>query len=131
LKAKVNVYVRVRQQPLSYHGDAIVIFESKGKIKEMRFTSLETTPNRSIILASAIALETLRKPCVVNLYVQSNVGFKYMLSKTKTNWCNRDVGNLLMDITKKNQHELHFIDCSATIKGKTIQNKLAYKIKDS
>lgn len=51
------------------------ILRYKGKIKELHGGERETTNNRMELMAAISALEALKKPCVVHLYIDS----KYVL----------------------------------------------------
>ncbi|MDQ0300411.1 hypothetical protein J2S78_002858 [Salibacterium salarium] len=131
---EVNVYVRVNHSNYKVHnprniGNVLVVWEYKGRTKETYFTSLETTHNRSILLASVIALEQLKKPCTVNLYVQTAIGEKFLYNAKK--WTNRDLGDKLTLAKINGGHVLNIVDCSWTEKGKDLMNKLAQKLKRS
>jgi ribonuclease HI len=61
------------------------ILRYKGKIKELHGGERETTNNRMELMAAISALEALKKPCVVHLYIDS----KYVLdgiTKWLPNW---------------------------------------------
>lgn len=61
------------------------ILRYKGKIKELHGGEKETTNNRMELMAAISALEALKKPCVVQLHIDS----KYVLdgiTKWMPNW---------------------------------------------
>lgn len=62
-----------------------VILRYKGTIKELHGGEHDTTNNRMELMAAISALEALKKPCVVHLYIDS----KYVLdgiTKWLPNW---------------------------------------------
>jgi ribonuclease HI len=126
---EIEIFVRVLQTPPAKQGLAIVLYRYKGRVKELYFSTLERTPNRSVILASTIAIEGLNGACNINLYTQSNFGFLFMMKKVNKKWVNRDVGNVLIETIAKGGHEVNLIDCSATDEGKDYQQALAAKLK--
>ena len=122
---EVDVFIRVHQTVNK--GQDIVLYRYKGKVKELYFSTLETTHNRSIILASKIGIEGLNSSCIVNLHTQCNFGFKFMENSKK--WVNRDVGDLLAVAIAEGGHKVNFIDCSATEEGKDYQQALEVKLR--
>ena len=62
-----------------------VLLRYQGKIKELHGGEHDTTNNRMELMAAICALEALKKPCVVHLYIDS----KYVLdgiTKWMVNW---------------------------------------------
>ncbi|WP_369355873.1 hypothetical protein [Lysinibacillus capsici] len=80
---EIDVFVRVLQKAPAQHGQAIVLYRYKGKLKEIYFSALGHTQNRSIILASALAIQGIKDNCTINLYTQSNFGFSFMREGNK------------------------------------------------
>ncbi len=124
---KVDIFVRVLQKPPAKHGSAIVIYRYKNNYKELYFSSLGSTQNKSIIFSSVVAIEGLKASCKINLYTQNNFGFKFMSNQKK--WVNRFEGNILLKAIEIGGHEINFIDCSSMDSTKIYQNTLAAKLK--
>ncbi|MFJ6411919.1 hypothetical protein ACIQLG_03900 [Terribacillus saccharophilus] len=122
----VDIYVRVIQKDSQKHGIAFVIFNYKGRKKELYFTTLENTQNRSIILACSNSLLALKKSCIVNLHTQTNFGFKFMENTKK--WVNRDAGVRLLKIINQGRHHINFIDYSASPEGRETQQLMNQKL---
>ncbi|ASB89343.1 Ribonuclease H [Bacillus sonorensis] len=127
---EIDIFVRVLQKAPAESGKAVVIHRYKEIAKETYFTCLERTQNRSIILASKIAIESLSYSCKVNLYTQNNFGFSYMFERKHKKWVNRDVGDQLLEAIEKGGHTLNLIDCSATEEGKKYQQALAQRLRN-
>lgn len=70
------------------------------------------SPNESLILGIAEILKDIPSNCIANIYVQTNFGFKFMQNRKK--WCNREAGDILLNIANDKNICLEFIDCSAT-----------------
>lgn len=70
------------------------------------------SPNESLILGISEILKSVSNDCIVDIYVQTNFGFKFMENKKK--WCNRSAGDILLNVAKEKNIELNFIDCSST-----------------
>lgn len=126
----IDIFVRVLQTPPTQTGSAVVLYRFGNKIKELYFSTLENTQNRSIILASAIAIQGLKYRCNISLYTQNNFGFAYM-ENHKKKWVNRDIGNLLAESISKGGHMVKFNDCSLTEESKDYQQALASRLKAS
>lgn len=124
---RVDVFVRVLQTPPAKKGLAIVLYRYKGNIKDFYFSTFEITQNRSIILASIIAIEGLKFGYDLNLHTQTNFGFKY--TKNSKKWVNRDIGEHLNYVIERGGHEVTFIDCLDTDESKDYQQALAVRLK--
>ncbi|WNF35693.1 hypothetical protein RJD24_14690 [Bacillaceae bacterium IKA-2] len=130
LKEQKTVNICIKQyQKSNLGGHAIAFLQYYNRTSEMYFCTLGSTHYRSIMIASILAIEKLKEPCTINLYLQANVGFRYMETGRKK-WVNRDIGNLLVDTVSKGNHIIKFIDCSATDKGKAIQHSLDIKVNE-
>lgn len=127
LVIELDIFIRVLQKTSKKYGQVIILYSFGANRKEVYFSSLETTHNRSIILASAVAIDQLKKPSKVNLYFQSNFGFKAMDNNKK--WVNRDLGESLKQSILIGGHDINFINCSLSDKGKMYQNELDKKLK--
>lgn len=125
---EIDIFIRVIQTAPAKVGSAIVLYRYRGKVKELYFSTLEITHNRSIILASINAIEGLKDSCTVNLYTQNNFGFAFMGNQKK--WVNRDIGNRLSSCIERGGHKVDFIDCSASDKGKDFQQALAVRLRN-
>jgi ribonuclease HI len=125
---EIDIFIRVLQTPPSKRGKAIVLYRYGNRIKELYFSTLETTQNRSIILAAVIAVEGLKYSCHINIYTQSNFGFAFMKNAKK--WVNRDMGDLLTAALINGGHSVKYIDCSQTDEGKDYQQELAVRLRN-
>lgn len=126
---EIDIFIRVLQKPPATKGQAIVLYRYGDKVKELYFSTLGRTQNRSIILASIIAIEGLNTNCTINLHTQNNFGFSFMGKRIKKKWVNRDMGDLLVAAIAEGSHKVNHIDCSATDKGKDYQQALAVKLR--
>ena len=127
MEKEIDIYIRVIQTNPANRGRAIILYKLGQNMKEIHFSTLERTHNRSIILSSTIAMEGLKYNCIVNLYTQNNFGFKFMKNSKK--WVNRDSGEGLHHIAAFGGHTVNYIDCSVTEEGKNHQQMLATKMK--
>lgn len=122
---KITIYTRAIQRNSDFSFLAII------KIGDNEFEIYkqitETTSNRAIIKGIAEVIAQLEEPSDIQVFCQTNFGFKY-LSNNK-NWCNRDVGNLLLQSINEGQHNINFTDCGETEELKNIQNDLANRLK--
>jgi ribonuclease HI len=67
-----------------------VILRYKGTIKELHGGERDTTNNRMELMAAISALEALKKPCIVHLYIDSKYVLdgitKWLPNWKKSNW---------------------------------------------
>ncbi|NMD72434.1 hypothetical protein HHO41_19370 [Bacillus sp. DNRA2] len=122
----VNIHIKVKYNYRIYRGIGIIILEHRGRIKETHFCTLERTCNRAIIVAAINAFEFLKEPCKVNLYLQTNIGFKFL--NNNKNWRNRDLGKQLINVINQGNHKVNPIDSSFHDAGKIYQSSLERRL---
>lgn len=105
-RKKVQIYI------YSNGRNDLTIFEFEGKFQEVYEQAEDSrSVNRSILHACIRSLQTLKEPCFVTLYIQTNIGLKYM-QKPQKKWVNRDLGNLIQKTVQEGNHLIEFIDYS-------------------
>lgn len=127
---EVDIFVRVLQTSPAKTGLVVVLYRYGNKIKELYFSTLERTQNRSIIRALIEAIEGLTSSCCVNLYTQNNFGFSFMNRGKWAKWTNGDIGKVLADKLEYGKHKANFIDCSISEEGKEYQQALAIRLRN-
>lgn len=126
LRKTVNIYLKIKFNYQNLRNCGILVMEYKGVYKIRYLCILERTCNRAIIIAAKNAIDLLKEPCEVNLYLQTNIGFKFLENNKK--WRNRDLGEKLIDAIIKERHVVNFIDCSMLSEGISIQKMLERKL---
>jgi len=128
-KLKVKIFIKVKYNYSTSRGKGIILMDCFGRRKEIYFSSLERTCNRAIMVATINALKTLNRPCEVSLYVQTNIGIRYLSNSKKNNkWVNKDLGEIILATIEKGKHSIEIIDCSHFSEGQLYQESLEGKL---
>lgn len=125
-KKVVTIGVSVLFDIHTKQGNAIIQLDYQGRTKDIFLRITERTVNRVIVLSCIEAVNSLKEPCEINLYVQTNFGFKFMNNKKK--WRNRDLGDKLFEAIQQGNHTISYFDCSESEAGKRYQGKLKNKL---
>jgi hypothetical protein len=105
-RKEVNIYIYSNGR---YN---ITIFEYGNIMREVYDISEDArSVNRCVMYAVIKAINALKEPCKITLYLQTNVGFKYM-ENTKKKWRNRDLGNEIQESIQLGKHSVQYIDYS-------------------
>ncbi len=98
-----------------------VLFRCQGHERTMKGGAAETTNNRMELTAAAVALETLTRPCVVNLYTDSeylrNGITRWHTGWVRRNWrnasgdpvANMDLWRRILEAAKRHQVDWHWV----------------------
>lgn len=117
-------------------------FSCKGRVKEIYGSEAHTTNNRMELLAAIRALETLNKPCRVELYTDSvyvRSGITTWIHNwMKNNWLgsnkeivkNADLWQILYAQTLIHQVDWHWVKGHSNNYGNEIADKLACRGKN-
>lgn len=102
-----------------------VLLRCQGRERTMKGREAETTNNRMELTAAAIALETLKYPCIVNLYTDSeylrNGITRWHTGWVRRNWrnasgdpvANMDLWRRILDVAKRHKVEWHWVKAHA------------------
>lgn len=98
-----------------------VLLRCRGHERTMKGGEADTTNNRMELTAAAVALETLTRPCVVNLYTDSaylrNGITRWHTGWVRRNWrntagdpvANMDLWRRILDAAKRHEVEWHWV----------------------
>lgn len=102
-----------------------VLLRYQGHEKEMKGGEAETTNNRMELTAAAMALEALKRPCLVNLYTDSAY-LRNGITRWHTGWvrrkwrnasgdpvANMDLWRRILDVAKRHKVEWHWVKAHA------------------
>lgn len=68
--------------------------------------------NKSLMLGIAEILEDVKDNSEVEILIQTNFGFRYL--KNRKTWCDREEGDVLLDVINRKNIKYTFVDCSET-----------------
>lgn len=119
---EINIYLKVVPTNLTRGMYVAIIKSDDGTRYELTNEVEEKTINRIIILALAEIIDLIGEPSVLNIYLQSNIGFLYLFNDSE--WNNRDVGDILLRAIRSKGHITNFNDYSGSDNFIEIKNEL-------
>ena len=114
---EVNLYIFGKCQNLldNKPGAYIVKMEYKHHIRQLNDYMEDMTTNRALIIGLIEAVKLLKEPCIINVHIQTYIGFKKIISKhggykkTSDKKNNGSLLNQLSEVLETGGHKINEI----------------------